>query len=260
MSEENRPSLFAAERRNTLVTILRSENKIDVAASSKRLGTSHETIRKDLMALESQGLLRRVHGGALPVHTMTFELDVTQRTQNLEEKRRIAARAMEYLPTQGAIFIDSGSTTQLFAELLPATSQLTVFTNAISIAQTILSKPGITCYTLGGRLRGPSMAEVGPWALRTLSELRIDVAFVGTNAISFERGLTTPDIEEAAVKGSIIEHAQKSLLLADHSKFNEDALIAYASLEDLDIVITGKELDSESKRQLEACDTEALYA
>lgn len=260
MPQESRPSLFAAERRNSLLAILRSEGKIDVGSSAKRLSTSHETIRKDLMLLESQGLLRRVHGGALPVHTVTFELDITQRTQNLEEKRRVAALAAGYLPTQGAIFIDSGSTTQFFAELLPATSQLTVFTNAISIAQTILSKPGITCYTIGGRLRGPSMAEVGPWALRTLSELRIDVAFVGTNAISFERGLTTPDIEEAAVKASILKHAEKSLLLVDHSKFNEDALISYATLDDLDVVITGKELDAESKRNLEAHDTEVRYA
>jgi DeoR family fructose operon transcriptional repressor len=254
--------LFAAERRHNLLTILRSENKIDVSESAKRLGTSHETIRKDIMALESQGLLRRVHGGALPVHTMTFELDVTQRPQNIEEKRRASALALGYLPAQGAIFIDSGSTTQFLAELSMATSQLTVFTNAISIAQTILTMPEITCNTLGlgGRLRGPSMAEVGPWALRALSDLRIDVAFVGTNAISFDRGLPTPDTEESAVKASILEHAEKSILLVDHSKFNENAMISFASLNDLDIVITGKELDAESKRNLEACDIEVLYA
>ena len=259
MPKEQTPNLFASERRDNLLAILRSENKIDVGVAAKRLGTSHETIRKVLVALESQGLLRRVHGGAVPLHTMTYELDVTQRKENLEEKRRIASAAFQYLPTQGAIFIDSGSTTQFFAEMLPNNSQLTVFTNAISIAQTLLTKTGITCYTLGGRLRGPSMAEVGPWALRTLSELRIDVAFVGTNAISFDRGLTTPDVEEAAVKARIIEHAEKSVLLVDHSKFNENAMISYASLDDVEIVITGKELDTESCRNLETTSPEVHY-
>jgi DeoR family fructose operon transcriptional repressor len=251
--------MFASERRDNLLAILRNENKIDVAISAKRLGTSHETIRKDLVLLESQGLLKRVHGGAVPLHTMTYELDVTQRRDYLEEKRRIASKAFDFLPSQGAIFIDSGSTTQFLAEMLPSNPNLTVFTNAISIAQTLLTKTGITCYTLGGRLRGPSMAEVGPWALRTLSELRIDLSFVGTNAISFDRGLTTPDVEESAVKASIIHHAEKSILMVDHSKFNENAMISYASLTDVDVVITGKELDSTSKANLDSTGLEVYY-
>jgi DeoR family fructose operon transcriptional repressor len=236
-------TLLVAERRQELLNTVRSLGRLEVARAASELKTSTETIRKDLVALESQGLLRRVHGGALHVPSMTFEPDVASRT----EKHRIAARAIEEVPEGGAIFIDAGSTTLVFAELLEGRAGLRVFTNALTVARILAGKPFLSCHTLGGRVRPKTLAEVGSWTERLLddSHFHFDVAFVGTNAISFSRGLCTPDPEEAAVKRGMIVHSERVVLLADHTKFGQNSLVKYADLAEIDLVITGVEIEDE---------------
>jgi len=249
VSELAGPGLLAAERRNELLAILAAQYKIDVSWAAKTLGTSHETIRKDLVALESQGLLKRVHGGALPVTTVTFEEGVDERTQNQDEKRRIAQRALQEVPTSGAIFIDSGSTTRIFADLLPPNPNVIVFTNSLPVAQTLLLKPGIPIYLVGGRLRHVSQATVGAWSHSALEELHVDVAFVGTNALSLERGLSTPDADEAATKSRMIAKATTTVLMIDHSKFDQNALFAYSDVSDVQMLITGVETPEKTRAE-----------
>ena len=260
MTEESAPGLLAAGRRQQLMTIFTEANKIDVADAAKRLGVSSETIRKDLIALSAQGLMRRVHGGALPIHSVVFEEFVEQRTSNLPEKRRIAQRAAQELPAEGAIFIDSGSTSRILAEWIPDHANLTVFTNSIPVVNTMFSKPRVPCYLVGGRTRPVSQSTVGKWALAELSELRVDVAFVGTNAVSFTRGLSAPDSDEAAIKASMLNHAQKVILLADHSKFDQDSMFAYAPLENLDLIITGEEMPKNLRAKLREFDLDVVYS
>lgn len=251
MAKESSPSLLAAERREALLAILSLENRIDVTDAAERLGTSNETIRKDLIALDEQGLLRRVHGGALPVTTVTYEEQVEKRTQNLEEKQRIAQEALAELPPDGAIFIDSGSTTSILAEYLPDNAQLTVFTNSLSVVTALFNKHRLTCHLVGGRTRKLSQATVGPWAIGRIAEVKVDVAFVGTNAISFERGLSAPDVDEAASKAAMIRSGQRTVLLADHSKFGQESMVFYSGLDELDVVITGDQISSEHRQLLE---------
>jgi len=243
----NGSTLLVAERRQELLNAVRTRGRVEVARAASELGTSTETIRKDLVALESQGLLRRVHGGALQVSSMTFEPDVVNRTENFKEKGRIAAKAIEEVPEGGAIFIDAGSTTQVFAELLEGRAGLHVFTNALTVARILAGKPLISCHTLGGRVRPKTLAEVGAWTQRVLddSHFHFDVAFVGTNAISFDRGLCTPDPEEAAIKRGMIVNSERVVLLADHTKFGQNSLVKYADLAQINLVITGVEIEDE---------------
>ena len=245
-------TLLVAERRQELLNTVRTLGRLEVARAASELKTSTETIRKDLVALESQGLLRRVHGGALHVPSMTFEPDVANRTENLKEKHRIAARAIEEVPEGGAIFIDAGSTTLVFAELLEGRAGLRVFTNALTVARILAGKPFLSCHTLGGRVRPKTLAEVGSWTERLLddSHFHFDVAFVGTNAISFSRGLCTPDPEEAAVKRGMIVNSERVVLLADHTKFGRNSLVKYADLAEIDLVITGVEIEDEHQMAL----------
>lgn len=240
-------TLLVAERRQELINAVRTRGRLEVARAASELGVSTETIRKDLVALESQGLLKRVHGGALQVSSMTFEPDVVNRTQNLKEKGRIAKRAIEEVPEGGAIFIDAGSTTQVFAELLEGRAGLHVFTNSLTVARILAGKPLIICHTLGGRVRPKTFAEVGAWTQLVLddSHFHFDVAFVGTNAISFSRGLCTPDPEEAAVKRGMIVNSERVVLLADHTKFGQNSLVKYADLTQINLVITGVEIQDE---------------
>ncbi len=253
-------NMLAAERRQALVDAVRIRGRLEVTAAAAELSTSTETIRKDLVVLEEQGMLRRVHGGAVQVQPLTFEPDVSSRTENRDEKHRIAKRALEEVPQGGAIFIDAGSTTQVFAELLVGTPGLQVFTNGLNVAGALARKRFLNCYTLGGRVRPNSLGEVGALANRLFADYRFDIAFVGTNAASFDRGLCTPDPEEAAVKRLIISTSDRVVLLADHTKFGRESLVKYANLDELDLVITGIELDPDHLATLTEAGVETVLA
>jgi DeoR family fructose operon transcriptional repressor len=243
---------YAAQRKQVIVTQLRVAGRVDVADIADQLGVTRETIRKDLIGLERQGLLRRVHGGAVPVGQLSFEPAVSTRTYYAEEKTRIATAALAHLPAGGAVLIDAGSTTARFAELFPSDRELTVYTNTLPIALALIGRPLLTVVTLGGRVRPLTMAEVDDWAARALSEINVEVAFLGANAISVERGLTTPDPAEAAVKRLMLASARRRILLADHSKVGAVSLCKHADLSDIDLLITDTGLPEADLRALQA--------
>ena len=254
-------SMLAAERRQAIVQAVRTQGRIEVGEAAARFDTTVETIRKDLIALEAAGLLRRVHGGALHVEMMTFEPDVASRvSEHYDEKRRIAARAQLEVPERGAVLIDAGSTTQFFTEMLADRPGLQVFTNSLIVAQLAASKPLVVCHTLGGRVRSQTMAEVGSAARRSLRDLHFDIAFVGTNAVSVRRGLSTPDPEEAAIKRDMIAQSERVVLLADHTKFAQNSLVKYADLDEVDLVVTGVELGEAHRRELVDAQIEVTFA
>jgi DeoR family fructose operon transcriptional repressor len=217
---------------------LRSDGRIESARIARELQVTNETIRKDLIQLERQGRLRRVHGGAVPIGDLTFEPDVTTRTEFADEKARIAKVALSQLADAGSVLIDAGSTTSRMAEIFPDDRELTVFTNALPIALTLLSRPHISVFPIGGRLRSQTVATVGAWTSRMLDEINVDVAFLGTNGISFDRGLTTPDSAEAEIKRQMLRCARRRVLLADHSKIGRVSLCKHAELADIDLLIT----------------------
>jgi DeoR family fructose operon transcriptional repressor len=229
---------FADQRQQAIVSHLRATGRVDVGEMATELGVTNETVRKDLILLERQGLLRRVHGGALPVGHLSFEPAVSERTYFTEEKRRIAQAALAHLPTEGAVLIDAGSTTSLLAEMFPVGQELAVFTNTLTIAMTLLKHPGLTVSTFGGRIRTLTVAEVGDWAARALADINVDVAFLGANGIDVERGMTTPDPDEAAIKRLMVGSARRRIVLADHSKIGNISLCKHADLDDVDLLIT----------------------
>lgn len=229
---------YADERHQHILNALRTQGRVEATTVADALGVTGETVRKDLIRLERNGLLRRVHGGAVNVDRLSYEPAVTDRTAFSDEKTRIARAALAELPDKGSILIDAGSTTSILAELIPTDIELTVYTNTLPIALNLLSRPRLTVYTLGGRLRATTLAEVDDWAMRALDEINVDVAFLGTNGISLERGLTTPDPDEASIKRRMAACAQRRVLLADHSKMGHVSAIRHADLRDMDLLIT----------------------
>jgi DeoR family transcriptional regulator, fructose operon transcriptional repressor len=242
--------LYSAQRQQAILHTLATNGRVDVTAMAHELSVTGETVRKDLIALERQARLRRVHGGAIPLQDLSFEPEVTARVEYAEEKRRIAKAALAHLPRTGTILIDAGSTTARLAELIPPDRQLTAFTNTLPTALTLASKPNITAYTLGGRVRNLTLAEVDSWAARTLSEINVDVAFLGANGICIDRGLTTPDPAEAAIKRLMLGCARRRILLADHSKIGHVATHKYGELTDLDLLITDTGITSTDDKAL----------
>ena len=164
------------------------------------------------------------------------------------------------MPTEGAILIDAGSTTAALAENFPTGPKLTVVTNTLPIALTLMAYPNVTVHTVGGRVRPTTLAEVDHWALRALGETRVDVAFLGANAFSVEHGLSTPDDSEAAVKRAMITAARRTVLLSDHTKLGRVAVFKYAEMSAIDVLITDKGMTTKDVRALEAVGVQVIRA
>ena len=231
--------MYAEERQRVILAQARSHGRVDVAALSVDLAVTTETIRRDLTILERHGLLRRVHGGAIPVERLGFEPALaTKNVTMTAEKDRIAKAALAEIPAEGAILLDAGSTTGRLADALPVDRELTVVTHSLAIAMALSARPNLTLMLPGGRLRGRTLATVDAWALRALRDTYVEVAFIATNGISLERGLTTPDTAEAAVKRAAVASAQRTVLLADHTKVGNDCFARFADVADIDTFIT----------------------
>lgn len=238
--------MFAEERQQEIVRRAREAGRVDVASLSLELDVTPETVRRDLTALERAGLVRRVHGGAIAIERLGFEPAVAAREAVLTaEKNRIAKAALAELPGDGAIIIDAGTTTRQFAELLPTEGELMVVVNSPQLALLLSRRPNVTVMIVGGRVRGRTQAVVDDWATSALAEVHVDVAFMATNGISVERGLTTPDLAEAAVKRAMIAAARRTVLLADHTKIGIDYFSRFGELDQVDTFITDSGADAE---------------
>jgi DeoR family fructose operon transcriptional repressor len=251
--------VYAAERQQAILTAARADGRVEVSALADALQVTPETVRRDLTALERLGALRRVHGGALPVERLELEPTLAARREHLaDEKSRIAARALAELPVEGTVLLDAGSTTQALAERFPQDRELTVVTNSIAIAATLLGHPGVELYLLGGRIRPRTGAAVGTWASSALAEVAVDVAFLGTNGFSVSRGMTTPDQAEAVAKRAMVSSARRSVVLADSSKAEVVHFHRFATVAEIALLVTDRGLDEETSGRLEAAGTDVV--
>jgi DeoR family fructose operon transcriptional repressor len=253
--------MFAEERQQRIAERARTEGRVDVAALAADFEVTTETIRRDLTALERQGVVKKVHGGAIPLERMGFEPTVAARDSvQTAAKERIAAAALAEVPGEGAILLDAGTTTARIAQALPHDRDLTVVTNDVLIASLLAAKPRLTVLIVGGKVRGRTMAAVDDWALRALAETYVDVAFMGANGVSVERGLTTPDTGEAAVKRAMINAARKTVVVADHTKAGNDCLARFGTLDQVDVLVTDTGLDTGLAADFEAADLKVVRA
>ena len=253
--------MYAQERQQEILRRARLAGRVDVVTLAEVLAVTTETIRRDLTVLERAGVLRRVHGGAIPVERLGFEPAVAARDVVMtEEKERIGKAALAELPEDGAVIIDAGTTTGRLAAAIPADRELTVVVNSPPLATLLAARTNLTVVMLGGRVRGRTLATVDDGALRPLSRLNVDVAFMGTNGCTPARGLTTPDPAEAAVKRAMVEAARRTVLLADHTKIGDVHFAKFAELSDIDVVISDTGLDDRMVAQLRAAGPEVVRA
>lgn len=231
-------ALYGEERRTALIDYARVEGRITVTFAAEKFDVTPETIRRDLEVLDRQGILRRVHGGAVLANSIYLgDRALADRDAVAsEEKDRIALAALSHLPEPGsAIIVDAGTTTGRLARILPA--DFLVITNSLPAAQTIsTNRPRAEVRMIGGRVRGLTQAVVG--SAGEFSRLRVDIAFMGTNGISVNHGLSTPDLDEAAMKEAMVRAAEKVVVLADARKLGAETTVSFAALSDIDVVIT----------------------
>lgn len=244
--------MYAEERQREILVAARAEGRVDVVTLAALHGVTTETIRRDLTVLERAGQLRRVHGGAIPIERLGFEPALAARDSVMTvEKERIAKAALAEIPEDGAILIDAGSTTHRLVEAIPVDRELTVIVNSPPLATLLASRPKLSVIMLGGRVRGRTLATVDDSSLQPLRHLHVDVAFMATNGLTVEHGLTTPDPAEASMKRAMIAAARRTVLLADHTKVGNDYLARFGDIEDVDLLISDSGLDTAVAEELE---------
>ena len=230
---------FQSERQDEIARLVFDEGRVEVADLARRFAVTTETIRRDLSELDRRRIVRRVHGGAVAYQRVRHEPRLIIRdTQNAAEKRKIARRAVEELPGEGTIMIDSGSTLSFFAELLPNDRELTVFTNSIPVIQSLSTRDAIEVNVIGGFLKKNTMAMVDATGVDTVRDLAVDVLFISTDRVSPARGFTTPYREEVAIKRAMIAAARRVVMLFDHAKVGNDQIFRFAAVEEIDTIVT----------------------
>lgn len=236
-----RTSLFQTERQRKILALVDLDGAVEVADLAARFGVTTETIRRDLSELQEKHLLQRVHGGA--VSWAAFEPLVAKRDDAYDEdKRRIAARAVEELPDGGSIMIDAGSTLTRFAEAIPRGRNLHVVTNSLPTAQALSKADVAGVSILGGEVRSQTLSVVDAQAVDAVQRLNVDVLFISTDGAT-ETGLSTPYTFEASIKQAMLRSASQVVALVDPSKFGHDHLVRFGTWADIDILITGTEVD-----------------
>jgi DeoR family fructose operon transcriptional repressor len=253
--------MYAEERQRAIAERARDTGRVEVAGLASVFGVSAETIRRDLSTLEGLGLLRRTHGGAVPVERFRFEPELAERQGSMsEEKARIARAALRFVPERGAISLDAGTTTGALAELLPENQDLTVVTNCLPIASALASRQKVNVVIAGGRVRARTLSVVDDLAARFLDGFVPDVAFVAANGVTVEKGLTTPDVAEAAAKRAMIRSGRRVILLADHTKLGQEHFARFAELGEVDALITDDGVEARVARELEKAGVEVVRA
>lgn len=231
--------MSGSEREKAVLRHLGVSRFATVAQLSAALGVSEVTIRRYLHQLENEGLITRTHGGAILNSTLFEEPALSAKEAwQAEEKRRIAEAAAKMIEDGEAIALNAGTTTAAIARLLRNRKGLTVVTNSISVVNALAACPGIRLVVTGGQLRERSLALVGPLAVRSLEGVYVSKVFLGVNGLSFEHGLTTPNIEEAMVNQAMLRAAQMAVVVADHTKFGKVTFSRIATVEEVHAVIT----------------------
>ncbi|MFR1906431.1 MAG: DeoR/GlpR family DNA-binding transcription regulator [Clostridium neonatale] len=198
--------MFTEERHNIILRELKIKGMISVNDLVKLLNTSESTIRRDLNALDSEGLLKKIHGGATLVGEKASRHDYkvnVRKSLNLDEKRKIAIHAASLIQDEDVIYIDAGTTTELIIEFISNTN-ITAVTNGIVHAKKLLEK-NIKTFILGGEIRDVTEAIIGSNAVLDLKKYNFPKGFFGANGISNENGYTTPDVTEGMVKDEALE-------------------------------------------------------
>ncbi len=250
------PALFQTERQHEIATSAHERGRVEVAELADRFQVTTETIRRDLSDLQSQGIVRRVHGGAVPWEVTGFEPLVSVRKDlHDSEKRRLAFAAIRELPTSGTVIIDSGSTLSRFAEAIPADCNLRIITNSLPTAHILADHDAVDIIVIGGKVRKNTLAMVDAEAIAAVEPLTVDMLFISSDAVSPDVGLTTPYREEAALKRAMIRSARRVVALVDHSKFSVDQTVRFAKWSDIDVLVTNREVDPAVITAIEATGT-----
>ncbi|MEU6176003.1 DeoR/GlpR family DNA-binding transcription regulator [Streptantibioticus parmotrematis] len=246
-------NLLAEQRRALILDEVRRRGGVRVNELTRKLNVSDMTVRRDLDALAHQGVVEKVHGGAVPVAEASTHEPGFEAKSGLEQgaKEAIARTAAAMVAPGSAIALSGGTTTYALAHHLLDVPDLTVVTNSVRVADVFHSgqrragagaqstgRPGAATVVLTGGVRTPSDSLVGPVADRAIRSLHFDLLFLGVHGMSVEAGLSTPNLAEAETNRQFVRSARRVVVIADHTKWGTVGLSSFASLEEVSTWVT----------------------
>jgi DeoR/GlpR family transcriptional regulator of sugar metabolism len=251
--------LYLEERRQEILKRVNQEGRVSVAELGQEFGVSEVTIRSDLQALADRRLLLRTHGGAVPAARGLYDLSLALRRQRqIQEKGRIGMAGAEQVSDGDAIFLDSSSTALAIAQRLKHRRHLTIVTNSLAVAQELLDAPDVTVVTLGGTLRRDTASLVGTDGLHMLRKFNIQKGFFGAHGINVPEGLTDVSAEEAEVKRPLVAMCRQVMAVLDATKWGQVGVASFASLEQVDRVITDMDAPADLVELVRSCGVEVI--
>ncbi|MBL7215032.1 MAG: DeoR/GlpR transcriptional regulator [Phycisphaerae bacterium] len=245
------------QRREAILSLTYQSGHVTVRQISQDLNVSEPTIRRDLHSLAAEGLLELKHGGASVVRTSDYSF-ISKSMRNIEAKRVIAQMACDLISDGEQLFIDSGTTCFEMTSFLRSKRSLSVIVNSVRTAQE-LQAPGVNVLLLGGQYRPDRMDAVGPITFEVLERLRGYRAFLGTDGVSLDFGLTSVDIDSAHIFTLAARNARECILLADSSKFDQPSLYKITDFNCISTVVTEKKPSSEWEDFFAAQNIKVLY-
>ena len=237
------------ERRRFIMRELEQRGKVKVADLSRSLGCSEVTIRNDIKAMDEEGLLQRIHGGALkledkPVRKYTAE-SIYRYT---DRKKAIAARAYEYINDRDTIIIDDASSSFYLGQHIKnhPEKHVAVVTNSLLVGNELAGLSHVELYMIGGYVGGNLAATMGEAALQNMEQFHVDKGFIGVHGINFEAGLTSIATPQMQVKRAILKAAKEVYVLADSSKFGGGYLSVICPIDQVHKIITDSQVSKEN--------------
>jgi DeoR/GlpR family transcriptional regulator of sugar metabolism len=251
--------MLTDERRSLILDRLRTQGRVLAADLTAELDVSSDTIRRDLRELDDAGLLRRVHGGALPRYGDASPF-ATRARRAPEAKASIARRAAECVHDGQVVVLDGGTTTLELARALRDDLRASVITTSPPIAMALADHPGLEVTVIGGSLRPNALVTVGAAAIDALRVIRADVVFLGVCGLHPEIGVTTEDLEERHVKAAMIDGAAEVVALADHDKLGTAMPAVVAPMTAVTLLVTDAEVSDRALKPYLALGIEVLRA
>lgn len=245
-----RESLFVEERRRIILDNLREAGRVSVKDLSERLRVSAVTIRQDLRTLEDEGLLERTYGGAVQNETTSVpELSFhIRQTKKRSEKEAIAVRAASLVQEGYSVALDASSTAHGIALFLKQYKKLTVVTNSLIIAQSLLDSPHIQVILPGGRLRRDSISVVG--LPQGLPDMNFNIGFFGARGVTQAEGVTDIDGDEVAIKRAMISRCVQPIVVIDGSKWGQVAPFTFIRADEIRHIITSADAPAENVKTM----------
>ena len=241
--------LMMAERQNKIVDLLNENGSLKMAELAEMMEVSKETIRRDLIYLNDIGAVMKSHGGAISTYELKTKAMTSRIDSNLGTKMPLCQKALEYLPEQGVIYLDTGSTVTCFAKLLAEMNGLTIITNSLSAANALLGSNNTVLLT-GGQINHINMSLEGYQATNFLSTVKFELAVFGTNGFENHNGPTTCDFLDVQSKQVALNNAKLTIVLADSSKAQTTSLTQYAAWRSIDYLITDDKIPATIVKEL----------